>query len=71
IEDIDLPQLHRGDLLALPGAGAYSLAMASNYNLSLRPAVVMVSGGSTNVVRRRETYDDLFATDVALAELQR
>jgi diaminopimelate decarboxylase len=69
IEDIELPRLSRGDLLALPGAGAYSLAMASNYNLSLRPAVVMVREGMTQVIRRRETYDDLFATDIVPAEL--
>jgi diaminopimelate decarboxylase len=69
IQDIDLPHLERGDLLALPGAGAYCLAMASNYNLSLRPAVVLVRDGSARLIRRRETFDDLFATDVAFAEL--
>lgn len=69
IQDIDLPHLERGDLLALPGAGAYSLAMASNYNLSLRPAVVLVRNGSPRLIRRRETFDDLFATDVAVAEM--
>jgi diaminopimelate decarboxylase len=68
IQDIDLPRLDRGDLLAVPGAGAYSLAMASNYNLSLRPAVVLVQDGAARLIRRRETFDDLFATDVALAE---
>lgn len=69
IQDIDLPHLERGDLLAVPGAGAYSLAMASNYNLSLRPAVVLVSGGTARLIRRRETYDDLFATDVVVTSV--
>jgi diaminopimelate decarboxylase len=64
IQDIELPRLQRGDLLAIPGAGAYSLAMASNYNLSLRPAVVLVRDGAARLIRRRETYDDLFATDI-------
>src|SRR5699024_444364 len=45
IEDIALPHLERGDLLAIPAAGAYCLAMASNYNMALRPAVAMVRGG--------------------------
>ncbi|HWV23268.1 MAG TPA: diaminopimelate decarboxylase [Thermomicrobiales bacterium] len=59
IEEIELPRLERDDLLAIPAAGAYCLAMASNYNMSLRPAVVMVSNGEANVIRRRETFDDL------------
>ena len=61
IHDIDLPDLRRGDLLAMPTAGAYSLALASNYNMSLRPAVVVVNNGQARLSRRRETYDDLLA----------
>ncbi len=64
IRDIDLPPVGPGDLLALPAAGAYCLAMASNYNAALRPAVVLVSGGRARLIRRRETYDDLLALDV-------
>ena len=45
IRDIALPRLGRGDLLAIPMAGAYTLAMASNYNLARRPAVVLVGDG--------------------------
>jgi diaminopimelate decarboxylase len=63
IEDITLPTLERGDLLAIPAAGAYCLAMASNYNMSLRPAVVMVGDGQVRVIRRRETLDDLMRLD--------
>lgn len=63
IEDITLPVLHRGDLLAIPAAGAYSLAMASNYNMSLRPAVVMVEQGQVRVIRERETFEDLLRLD--------
>lgn len=59
IRDIDLPQLAPGDLLALPASGAYNLSMASNYNMSLRPPIVLVSNGSARLVRRRETYEDL------------
>jgi diaminopimelate decarboxylase len=53
-----------GDLLAVPGTGAYCRSMASNYNHALRPPVVAVRDGATRVVVRRETVDDLLATDV-------
>jgi diaminopimelate decarboxylase len=39
--------------------------MASNYNLALKPAVVLVVEGTARLIRRRETYDDLLALDVA------
>jgi diaminopimelate decarboxylase len=64
VRDIDLPKLWAGDVLAIPSSGAYCLAMASNYNLSLRPAVVAVRDGRPRLVRRRETYDDLLSVDV-------
>jgi diaminopimelate decarboxylase len=53
-----------GDLVAVPGTGAYCRSMASNYNHALRPPVVAVKDGSARVVVRRETEDDLLATDV-------
>jgi diaminopimelate decarboxylase len=53
-----------GDLLAIPGTGAYCRSLASNYNHALRPPVVAVAGGRTTVLLRRETEDDLLATDV-------
>jgi len=64
IEDIALPRLEAGDLLAIPAAGAYCLAMASNYNLALKPAVVLVRDGAHRLIRRRETYADLLHLDV-------
>jgi diaminopimelate decarboxylase len=64
IDKASLPEVSVGDLLAVPMAGAYCLAMASNYNLSPRPAVVLVADGSTRLIRRRETYDDLLRSDV-------
>lgn len=63
IEGITIPVLRRGDLLAVPAAGAYGLAMASNYNMSLRPAVIMVGQGQARVIRARETFDDLLRLD--------
>ncbi len=63
IESIELPRLDPGDLLAMPMAGAYCLAMASNYNRLPRPAAVLVGDGTARLVRRRETYADLFANE--------
>jgi diaminopimelate decarboxylase len=56
-----------GDLLAVAATGAYNRSMASNYNLVTRPAVVSVADRCCTVVLRRETLDDLFATDPGLA----
>ncbi len=47
-------------------AGAYTLAMASNYNLARRPAVVLVKDGAARLIQRRETYADLVARDLPL-----
>jgi len=53
-----------GDLLAVAATGAYCRAMASNYNHIVRPAVVAVCNGESEVVLRRETLEDLLAFDV-------
>jgi diaminopimelate decarboxylase len=55
----ELPPLHAGDLIALRTAGAYGMAMASQYNARPRPAEVLVDGRSWRIVRARETYKDL------------
>ncbi len=62
ISDIALPRLEFGDLLAVPAVGAYCIPLASNYNMSPRPAVVMVRRGDSRLIRRRETFEDLLAT---------
>ena len=64
VQDARLPRLEPGDLVAIPASGAYNLAMASNYNLALRPAVVLVKDGRARLMVRRETYDDLLRTDL-------
>jgi diaminopimelate decarboxylase len=53
-----------GDLLAILSTGAYCMAMASNYNKVMRPAVVFVADGESRLVVRRETYDDLVRLDL-------
>jgi len=65
IKDIRLPHLEQDDIIAVPASGAYSLPMASNYNASLRPAIVLASDGRSRLVRRRETYEDLTRCDLA------
>ena len=64
ITDIEMPELKAGDVIALPAAGAYCLAMASNYNGIPRPEVLMLRNGEAHVMRRRETLDDLLAAEM-------
>jgi diaminopimelate decarboxylase len=59
IEAVALPEPRRGDVLAVPATGAYTLAMGSNYNGVPRPAAVLVAGGNADLIRRRETLEDL------------
>ena len=64
VERVALPSPRRGDVLALPATGAYTLAMGSNYNGVPRPAAVLVDDGEPRLIRRRETVDDLLAVEV-------
>ena len=61
--DRDLPHVSEGDLLAILDAGAYGMALASNYNTRSRPAEVLVEGSKAKLVRRRETVRDLLAPE--------
>ncbi|WP_144796021.1 diaminopimelate decarboxylase [Microbacterium paludicola] len=56
-----------GDLLAVPATGAYCASLSSNYNHVPRPAVVAVSGGTSRVIVRGETIDDLLARDAGIS----
>jgi diaminopimelate decarboxylase len=64
IERVELPEPRRGDLLAVPVTGAYTLSMSSNYNAVLRPPAVLVADGKTRVIRRREAIEDVLALEV-------
>ncbi|HVB45331.1 MAG TPA: diaminopimelate decarboxylase [Streptosporangiaceae bacterium] len=57
--DVVLPDIRRGDVLAVLTAGAYTHCMASNYNRFYRPAVVFAADGASRLVVRRETSKDL------------
>ncbi len=65
VKDEFLPaDVQPGDLLAVPGTGAYCRSMASNYNHVPRPPVIAVRDGASRVIVRRETVEDLLALDV-------
>jgi diaminopimelate decarboxylase len=60
--NLEVPET--GELLAVRDAGAYGFSMASNYNMRPRPAEVLAEDGAFRLIRRRETFDDLVATEV-------
>ena len=55
-----------GDILAIKTAGAYGFVMSSNYNSRVRPAEILVDGKTFNVVRSRESFDDLIKNEINL-----
>jgi diaminopimelate decarboxylase len=59
IQAVELPEPQRGDVLAVPATGGYTLAMASTYNGVPRPAAVLVADGRAELIRRREHVADL------------
>ncbi|MFD9166542.1 diaminopimelate decarboxylase [Streptomyces sp. NPDC059558] len=63
--DVELPgDVHPGDLLAVPVAGAYQVSMASGYNMVGRPPVVAVDAGRARLLMRRETLADFHSRDI-------
>ncbi len=64
IKDAYLPEIKKGDIMCIMSTGAYNYSMSSNYNRIPRPPVVMVSGGESKVVVKRETYEDIIRNDV-------
>jgi len=63
VRDSNLASVFPGDIIAVPGCGAYSIPMWSNYNALPRPAITMVNDGKATLIRRRETYQDLMSLD--------
>jgi diaminopimelate decarboxylase len=61
--DRDLEAVEPGELLAVRDAGAYAFSMSSTYNMRPRPAEVLVEDGAARLTRRRETFEDLIATE--------
>jgi diaminopimelate decarboxylase len=64
IKEIKLPPVSYGDIIAVPVCGAYCIPMSSNYNASLKPAIVMVKEGAARIIRKRDTLQDLIRNDL-------
>ena len=63
IKDIELPKLEKGDIVCVFNTGAYGYSMSSNYNRVLKPAIVLVNSGQSDIIVRRESYEDLVSCD--------
>ena len=63
-EEVMLPKVKEGDVLAVLSTGAYNYSMSSNYNRNLIPPVVMVKDGKDNLAVKPQTYDDLIRNDI-------
>ena len=59
LQDLPMPEVQEGELIAIPVAGAYHMSMSSNYNGARRPAVVWLEEGKANLMIERETIQDL------------
>jgi len=64
--DREMPEVHEEDLLAIMSAGAYGFVMASNYNSRSLPAEALVRGDKLSLIRKRQTWEDLFRDEVEL-----
>jgi len=62
--DRRLSEVKQGDIIAIKNAGAYGFSMASNYNSRYRPAEVLVHDGKDQLIRKRESLDDLLRNQV-------
>ncbi|MDR0810486.1 MAG: hypothetical protein LBE86_15400 [Gemmobacter sp.] len=64
-----MPELRRGDLVAILDAGMYAEVISNQFNGTPRPANVLVAQGRADVIRRREGYDDIFGTHLVPAHI--
>jgi len=62
--DRELPRVEEGELLAILDAGAYGMALASNYNTRPRPAEILVKGKSAKIIRQREKVRELYKAEL-------
>ncbi|MCY9664769.1 diaminopimelate decarboxylase [Paenibacillus alginolyticus] len=70
IWDLNLPKVNSGDVLAVSCTGAYNYAMASNYNRIRRPGVVFVKDGQSDLVVKRETFENIVGNDIIPARMK-
>ena len=64
VNEINLPRVNSGDIVCVYNTGAYNYSMASNYNRTQKPAMVLVNSGHSDMIVKRETLDDLIRYDV-------
>ena len=64
LNDFPLPICSSGDVLAVFSTGAYNSSMSSNYNRIPKPAAVIVSGNTSEMIQRRELPEDLLRNDI-------
>jgi diaminopimelate decarboxylase len=62
--DRKINEVHEGDILCFKNAGAYGITMSSNYNARFRPAEVLIWNGKAQLIRARETFEDLIKNEV-------
>lgn len=62
--DRALNEVRKGDILSIKNAGAYAFSMSSNYNSRMRPPEVLFHEGEVKLIRRRENFDDIIATQI-------
>ena len=63
-ENVELPDVQRGDIIAVLVTGAYNHSMAMNYNRLPKPAMVWVNNGESGIAIKRETYEDLMKNEL-------
>jgi diaminopimelate decarboxylase len=63
IRDINLPETKPGDIICIPATGSYNYSMASHYNRTPKPEAIIVQNGKSDVIIKRETYQDLISFD--------
>jgi diaminopimelate decarboxylase len=65
--DRPLNKVREGDVLAIKNAGAYGFSMSSNYNSRLRPAEVLIYKGKAELIRKRESFEDLLKNQISIS----
>jgi diaminopimelate decarboxylase len=63
INSVELPKTVPGDIICVFATGAYNYSMSSNYNRIPKPEAILVQNGQTDVIIKRETYEDIVSLD--------
>jgi len=71
INDVELPEIEPGDVICVFCTGAYNYSMSSNYNRVPKPAGIIVHEGQSDVIIKRETYQNLVSFDVIPERLKK